>query len=372
MKFPKIKSKKNKKHCLILFNWLILSTILISLCVTGCIPTGQTNTKKQFQLSNGSRAKYKKEKEQNRQENINYEETAENGILNDILEYEKNINNDSGAKTKRKNKTEKSTDADKYETLRKQQEIMSDEFNESIYNVKEELLELKRILSDIASDKLVTTAGRNNNNYSDNLKENSLNNQESTKIMNEKDDLLDKTFLIQSEEAHNPKENTKPNTSNNNPKQNKNFKIIKQGTEKPNQNNQKETPQNVVVTSVKKTTDNDFSEVISKVAKNDYIAASKIINDKLKQSKDPVVISNCNYWLGEINFNQRDYNKSITYFKTALNNNCDKKDIAQARIAESYFRIGKNSEAKIAYQNLLNEYPKSTYSPKAKKMLQQL
>ena len=35
-------------------------------------------------------------------------------------------------------------------------------------------------------------------------------------------------------------------------------------------------------------------------------------------------------------------------------------------------QVGKNEEARIAYQNLLREHPKSTHSPKAKKMLQQL
>jgi len=56
----------------------------------------------------------------------------------------------------------------------------------------------------------------------------------------------------------------------------------------------------------------------------------------------------------------------------ALGSQFDKKDVAQSRIAESYLRVGKNDEARVAYQTLLREHPKSTHSPKAKKMLQQL
>ncbi|MPN29634.1 hypothetical protein SDC9_177087 [bioreactor metagenome] len=92
----------------------------------------------------------------------------------------------------------------------------------------------------------------------------------------------------------------------------------------------------------------------------------------MKLTKEETIIADCHYWLGECSFNQRDYSKSIAHFRNALIGNTDKKDIAQARIAESYIRVGKTEEAKIAYQNLLRDYPKSSQTPKAKKMLQQL
>jgi TolA-binding protein len=76
--------------------------------------------------------------------------------------------------------------------------------------------------------------------------------------------------------------------------------------------------------------------------------------------------------LGEISYNQRDYAKSIEYFQQTLDVNFDKRDVAHARIADSFMRVGKKEEAKVAYQTLLQQYPRSSYSPKAKKMLQQL
>lgn len=384
-----LQSQRNKKQCLIPFNWLLLLAIIALCSITSCVPTGTINSKKQFQLSNTNRSSAHKQKEQNKHQDATYDNVSDNDVaVNDILEFERKINNSSKKKsTPNKNeeisnqvKYNKKENVDKYDELLQKQQEMEEEFNESIYNVKEELIEIKRMLSDVVGDKIKPTPARNN--YVSPVEHTNDASGVSTKsIRTEDDDILEKTFIIQSEEERKLKtkkeENIKPKIEKSNqPKTNKNFKIVKSNEEKEvsnniqNNNTQKPETRNEPVNT--NSADNNFSEVVSNIEKGNYTDAVKIINDKLKQTKDPVIISNCNYWLGEINFNQRDYAKSITYFTAALNKNNNKRDTAQARIAESYLKVGKNEEARLAYQTLLKEHPKSTHSSKAKKMLQQL
>jgi len=369
MSLSNSKPQNIKKICLKICDWLILLAIICS--INGCVPTGLKNGKKQFQLSSANRSKVKKQKENDKQlQNTYYDNMYEDSRVNDILAFERKISSSSNV-SQVKSKNASSID-DKYQALFQRQQAMEEELNENIYNVKEELLEVKKILSEFATDRIPVAPSRDIINSND-IKSNAPVESSCPTINSKEDNLLDKTFIIRSEETKQAKEPIKPKTPI--PKVNKNFKVIKQSENKQTSNLQEETKKQVQDNKKIQATnseENDFTEVISKIAKGDYNAASKIINDKLKQANAPIVISNCNYWLGEISFNQRDYAKSIVYFNAALTNNCDKKDIAQVRIAESYFRIGKNEEAKIAYQNLLKEHPKSTHSPKAKKMLQQL
>lgn len=365
-----------KKQCIIISNRLILLVSIVSFCIVGCVPTGQINNKKQLQNTNWTKSKKQKEKQvlDNNSENIN-----EDNALNDIFEFEKRLNSSSNNTSKKKKNITNSDD--KYETLKQKQEVMEEEFNESIYNLKEELLEIKKMLGDVIEDKIKPTAERKNYvspNESD----------IPSSAISSDDDIIDKTFIIKSEETKRKVQNEEikkvaPRTEKTNTAPNKNFKIVKESEKQTAINTQNTTPKNSDNNlpnnntannnlSDNNTADNNFSEVISKIAKGDYNNAAKIINEKLKQTKDPATISNCNYWLGEITFNQRDYAKSISYFNTALENNCDKKDIARARVAESYLRVGKNEEAKTAYKSLLREYPQSIHSARAKKMLQQL
>ncbi|MCL2039671.1 MAG: tetratricopeptide repeat protein [Bacteroidetes bacterium] len=376
MKSNSLRTKINKKQCLIASNWLILLSIIVSFCIIGCVPTGQINNKKQAQNTNWAKSKKQKEKQV---QNIASENVYEDNTLNDILEFEKRINSSSNNNNNTKQKKNITTSEDKYESLKQKQELMEEELNESIYNLKEELLEIKKMLGDVIGDKITPTAERKSyiSPNESNIPSSVIRSEES--INSDEDDIIDKTFIIKSEETKQMFQNSetkkviKPEKTNNNAP-NKNFKIIKDSDKQTPNNTTNIAPKSNVNNNsdANNSADNNFSEVISKIAKADYNTASKIVNDKLKQTKDPAIISNCNYWLGEITFNQRDYAKSIAYFKTALENNCDKKDIAQARIAEAYMRVGKNEEAKTTYKNLLKEHPQSIHSARAKKMLQQL
>ena len=90
-------------------------------------------------------------------------------------------------------------------------------------------------------------------------------------------------------------------------------------------------------------------------------------------SKDQKTITICNYWLGESHFGMKQYDKAIIYFQKVLKSPASNKhDNAQLMLAESYVRVGNLAGAKTAFKSLVENYPKSIYIPRAKKMLQQL
>ena len=79
------------------------------------------------------------------------------------------------------------------------------------------------------------------------------------------------------------------------------------------------------------------------------------------------------FYLGESYFATSNYISAITHYKKVIEiERAKQKDKAQSQIAESYIKKGDINSAITAYSQLIKNYPKSRYIPKAKKMLQQL
>lgn len=398
--------------------------------------TGERAGKRELHnMSSYSHAKSKKYKNTNKQKqfDVNFSnapndeiDKVDGGEIDAIQEFEKRINQrqNNSKQEKPKNSPAKPLPSlkEQIEKLNENQSVME----ERILNVMGDILEIKSILSDMDGQRFKPTTGRenfhresiqlgNNPNNSNSNRNDLSNTQASQAIENNFGNQQNQNmFLISSDEEatnNNAKNNsdnmansavnstvpanqnnqkkveTKSQTNNQNASTNKNSsntnnnpnnKKQANSTAPNNSNSNNSNPNNSNANNVAENNskanekERDFSDIINKVAKGEYAAATKLINEKLNSTTDPVVIANCNYWLGECSFNQRDYAKSITYFKSVLDSTGDKKDVAQARIAESYLRVGKNEEAKTAYQNLLRDFPRSTHSPRAKKMLQRL
>lgn len=104
-----------------------------------------------------------------------------------------------------------------------------------------------------------------------------------------------------------------------------------------------------------------------------YESAITEFNKVSLSSGNQSIITICNYWLGESHFGLKQYEKAIQYFQKVIKSgNNTKQDNAQAMLAECYVRSGNIQNAKSAFKNLVDNYPKSIYVPRARKMLQQL
>ncbi len=117
----------------------------------------------------------------------------------------------------------------------------------------------------------------------------------------------------------------------------------------------------------------EFRNAMSSYGKKNFPETITKLNEVIKSAKDPMLIGECNFFLGESHFGLRDYLKALDYFNKVLRSpNKARQDDAQNKIAECNARTGKIKEAREAYQALLRKYPQSEFVPVARKMLQQL
>ncbi len=91
----------------------------------------------------------------------------------------------------------------------------------------------------------------------------------------------------------------------------------------------------------------------------------------LSGTKNPVLQSQYHYWLGEAYFRSGNTSKAIQNFqKVSPVYGGTKLDDAQYMIGMAQQKIGNKEEAKKSMERLLELYPKSSYVPQARKMLQ--
>ena len=415
--------------CRIYNLWLIITTTFVSaLFFEGCMPprdltTGERMSRKNIQASSNFSSGLVHNNPRKKKNNNTYRNTSSNNLVNvdntksntefdnsEIDAFEKKIFN-----SKSNNQTKESNSNKILPSLKEQINELNKnqaEIEEKIEEIKDDMSELKNILQNISnSESSLPNTNKNTNKPASN----------SFVLASDENILeIDNTEQrpVTSNSNYNSSNNASSNvsksttntgtniSSNNNnvikkstpPKKKQPEKATVKTTEGPaiekkedasatnNTNTTNNTNNAVSISSTAEAPNNslnnnfinnidnsgDFSDVINKIAKGELTAATKVLNNKLRTSKDQKEISNCYYWLGECSFRQKDYAKAIVNYKTAIKENTDKKDIAQAKIAESYMRAGRNNEAKAAYQALLDNYPKSALSSKAKKMLQQL
>lgn len=116
-----------------------------------------------------------------------------------------------------------------------------------------------------------------------------------------------------------------------------------------------------------------FNKAMNEFKNRNYKGAINELHNMLKKEKNKDNVGKLNYWIGESHFGLNQYDKAVNYFEKVLSsNNNAKKDDAQIMIAESHARTGNIEEARKAFSDLISNYPKSRYIPRARKMLQQL
>ena len=81
---------------------------------------------------------------------------------------------------------------------------------------------------------------------------------------------------------------------------------------------------------------------------------------------------NCQYWIGEIYYSQKDFRRSIKEFEKVFTfPGTNKSDDAQFKLGLCYVNIGQIDKAKQEFENLLEFYPNSDYYKKGQDYLRQ-
>lgn len=116
-----------------------------------------------------------------------------------------------------------------------------------------------------------------------------------------------------------------------------------------------------------------YKDAMQYVAKKEYDKATPLLEDVLKNDKNPVTRGNALYWLGEGAYANGDYEKAIEHFKSTFAiKSSTKADDALLMMAEAYRKMGKTDEARKTYNKLIDTYPQSEFVARARKMLQML
>jgi TolA-binding protein len=116
-----------------------------------------------------------------------------------------------------------------------------------------------------------------------------------------------------------------------------------------------------------------YHAAMNLISKKQYEEAIGLLSESIKTEKNLETLANSYYWLGESYFGTGKFDQAIPNFQKVFSfKNSTKIDDAQLMIAESYQRLGRNEEAKKAFQKLVDYYPASEFVPRAKKMLQRL
>jgi len=112
---------------------------------------------------------------------------------------------------------------------------------------------------------------------------------------------------------------------------------------------------------------------ISEFHKGNYQNSIKLLSEAKLSETSKKNQSEIAFYLAESFFQSGDYKHALSNYQNVVsNNNSNFTAESQLKYAESYMRLGKIVEAKLAYQKLIASYPESQFVPIARKMLQQL
>ena len=90
----------------------------------------------------------------------------------------------------------------------------------------------------------------------------------------------------------------------------------------------------------------------------------------LKNNISKDLADNCQFWIGQILFSKKDYISAIEEFNKVLQyKDSNKKSESIYKIGLSYIKAGYNDKAKVMFQKIIDDYPKSKYYSKASEFI---
>jgi tol-pal system protein YbgF len=104
-----------------------------------------------------------------------------------------------------------------------------------------------------------------------------------------------------------------------------------------------------------------FSEAIQKF--------EALLTENAKNS----LADNCQYWIGEAYYDQRNFNQAIVSFEKVFSYpNSNKDDSAQLKLGLCYIKLNDKTKAREEFQKLISNYPSSEYIGIARQFIAQI
>jgi tol-pal system protein YbgF len=122
-------------------------------------------------------------------------------------------------------------------------------------------------------------------------------------------------------------------------------------------------------------TDEDFRkqyiEALTTYQNGNYRVGAEQFTDLVNNGGQHELADNAQYWLAECYYAMKNFKRAITEFEHIFNySNSDKADDARYKIALSYWNVGSHDRARVEYRKLLDEYPESELTDKARRFFQ--
>lgn len=113
-----------------------------------------------------------------------------------------------------------------------------------------------------------------------------------------------------------------------------------------------------------------YESAIAKTKSRNYRDAINELQSLLNSGIKDDYADNCHYWLGESNFQLKEYAQAIQHFQQVQGYKfSEKKDDAQYMIARSYELLGDRNKGRAEYQKLVEMYPTSEFVKRARAKL---
>jgi TolA-binding protein len=116
-----------------------------------------------------------------------------------------------------------------------------------------------------------------------------------------------------------------------------------------------------------------YAQGLSLFNQRQYSGAQKIFSILLENGVEGAIADNCEYWLGECCFAQREYSNAIGHFRKVLSlDSSNKKIDAYFMLGKTYERMGDGEKARVTYTELNARYPSNGHAKVVKSRLEAL
>ena len=117
----------------------------------------------------------------------------------------------------------------------------------------------------------------------------------------------------------------------------------------------------------------DYNRAQEFFKKRWYLQAASLFKKLADSDRSHALADNCQYWLGECYFAQKQYENAQAEFEKVFTfPQSNKSDAAQLKIALCLLQMNQYPEAKEQLVHLLSTYPSSEYVPRARSLLEQI
>ena len=133
------------------------------------------------------------------------------------------------------------------------------------------------------------------------------------------------------------------------------------------------TASKTIKPKIKKSYKVRYDNALSDYRKRRFASAIKKFNALLAENNNNNLSDNAQYWIGECYYHMKLYSKAATGFGNVLNyKNSNKIDSAILMRGKAYKHLGRKSDAIAQFRTLVTNYPRSSYTKRARELISDL